>query len=466
MPTLLAAAGEPDIVEKLKKGYKANGKTFKVHPDGYNFLPYFKGEAQEGAARGDLLLRPGRRAERRALERLEGPLRRSSTATSRPASAQVPGWPVHRQPARRPVREGAARVRPVPPLVRGQHLALRAGAGRSSRRSSTTLPEYPVPAGQQPERGGDQLPDAQGRGRAAAHQRDRRTREAGELARRGSRAQVGIPHRSAWPSSASSQMRRCSSAASSASESSTRFSGARERVGPSCERALARARRARRGSSGGGFARTPQERAVQRVHVRVDDRAHEAVALERGPPARAAFVSATLAMRGRASRAAAPSPRACRNSPPRASALAEPHAAREHRERDREHERDRRPASATRSTSGWSTQHGRGPTRCATQRVEAVVAQRVAPARLASLALPRRQATARPDQVQQHEAAVEHHADRREQRRGERLEQHAREQRGRRRRTRARRAARRARAATREHLRQEQEHAASPPNSA
>jgi arylsulfatase A-like enzyme len=48
MPTLLAAAGEPNIVEKLKNGYKANGKTFKIHPDGYNFLPYFKGETKKG----------------------------------------------------------------------------------------------------------------------------------------------------------------------------------------------------------------------------------------------------------------------------------------------------------------------------------------------------------------------------------------------------------------------------------
>jgi hypothetical protein len=49
MPTFLAAAGEPDVVAKLesKDGYKANGKTFRVHPDGYNFLPYFKGEVQK-----------------------------------------------------------------------------------------------------------------------------------------------------------------------------------------------------------------------------------------------------------------------------------------------------------------------------------------------------------------------------------------------------------------------------------
>jgi arylsulfatase A-like enzyme len=48
MPTLLAAAGEPDVVEKLKKGYKANGRNFKIHADGYNFVPYFKGEAKKG----------------------------------------------------------------------------------------------------------------------------------------------------------------------------------------------------------------------------------------------------------------------------------------------------------------------------------------------------------------------------------------------------------------------------------
>ena len=48
MPTLLAAVGEPDIIEKLKQGHTANGKQWKVHLDGYNFLPRFKGEAEEG----------------------------------------------------------------------------------------------------------------------------------------------------------------------------------------------------------------------------------------------------------------------------------------------------------------------------------------------------------------------------------------------------------------------------------
>ena len=47
LPTLLAAVGEPDVKEKLLKGYKANGRNFKVHLDGYNLLPYFKGEVKE-----------------------------------------------------------------------------------------------------------------------------------------------------------------------------------------------------------------------------------------------------------------------------------------------------------------------------------------------------------------------------------------------------------------------------------
>jgi arylsulfatase len=36
VPTLLAAAGDPDIKEKLKKGHQAAGKTFKTHLDGYD----------------------------------------------------------------------------------------------------------------------------------------------------------------------------------------------------------------------------------------------------------------------------------------------------------------------------------------------------------------------------------------------------------------------------------------------
>jgi arylsulfatase A-like enzyme len=43
VPTLLAAAGMPDIKEKLLAGYKAGDMTYRVHLDGYNLLPYLTG---------------------------------------------------------------------------------------------------------------------------------------------------------------------------------------------------------------------------------------------------------------------------------------------------------------------------------------------------------------------------------------------------------------------------------------
>jgi arylsulfatase A-like enzyme len=48
IPTLCAIAGEPKIVEKLEQGYEANGKTYKVHLDGYDqsaFLTSVSGSA-------------------------------------------------------------------------------------------------------------------------------------------------------------------------------------------------------------------------------------------------------------------------------------------------------------------------------------------------------------------------------------------------------------------------------------
>jgi arylsulfatase len=47
LPTLLAAAGDPDINAKLMKGHKVGDKTFKVHIDGFNMLPYLTGEVKE-----------------------------------------------------------------------------------------------------------------------------------------------------------------------------------------------------------------------------------------------------------------------------------------------------------------------------------------------------------------------------------------------------------------------------------
>lgn len=48
LPTLVAAAGDPDVKTELLKGHQAAGKNFKVHLDGYNFLPHLTGKEPDG----------------------------------------------------------------------------------------------------------------------------------------------------------------------------------------------------------------------------------------------------------------------------------------------------------------------------------------------------------------------------------------------------------------------------------
>ncbi len=47
LPTLLAAAGAPDVKEQLSKGMKVGDKTFKVHLDGYNIIDSLAGRGPD-----------------------------------------------------------------------------------------------------------------------------------------------------------------------------------------------------------------------------------------------------------------------------------------------------------------------------------------------------------------------------------------------------------------------------------
>jgi arylsulfatase len=47
LPTLLAAAGEPGVKEKLLQGHKAGNRTYKVHIDGFDMLPYLTGAVKD-----------------------------------------------------------------------------------------------------------------------------------------------------------------------------------------------------------------------------------------------------------------------------------------------------------------------------------------------------------------------------------------------------------------------------------
>jgi arylsulfatase len=54
IPTFAAACGETDLVEKLKKGAKLGEKSFRVHLDGINLLPFLKGEVETSPREGFL----------------------------------------------------------------------------------------------------------------------------------------------------------------------------------------------------------------------------------------------------------------------------------------------------------------------------------------------------------------------------------------------------------------------------
>ncbi|HUJ47245.1 MAG TPA: arylsulfatase [Rhizomicrobium sp.] len=54
IPTFAAASGEPDLVEKVKKGYKIGDKTYKVHLDGFNLMPFLAGDEKKSPRPGFL----------------------------------------------------------------------------------------------------------------------------------------------------------------------------------------------------------------------------------------------------------------------------------------------------------------------------------------------------------------------------------------------------------------------------
>jgi arylsulfatase A-like enzyme len=78
LPTLLAAAGEPEISEKLKQGHQAGDKQFKVLHRRLQLPALLHRPGGQGAAPGDHLLLRRRRPGRAALRQLEVRLRRAA----------------------------------------------------------------------------------------------------------------------------------------------------------------------------------------------------------------------------------------------------------------------------------------------------------------------------------------------------------------------------------------------------
>ena len=138
LPTFLEMAGAPDVVEKLKKGYKAIGRTYKNHIDGYSMVGYLTGKEKESPAEDLLLLQRRRRRTRHPLPELQGGLHRATLAGDAwplvRAIHQAP-WRQDLQPAHRPVRVCRHHVKHVLGLGDSSRLGpvRRAGARREVR---------------------------------------------------------------------------------------------------------------------------------------------------------------------------------------------------------------------------------------------------------------------------------------------------------------------------------------------
>ena len=134
--TLVAAAGEPDVKNKLLQGYDAAGKTFKVHLDGYDQRDLLERQGP-GQAPRVLLLDRRRQPRRPSLRPVEGGIPGAEGARLRRLAAAdgaiAPADAV--QPALRSVRARAARIRRLRALV--HRACLRAGAGAGDRRAAS-----------------------------------------------------------------------------------------------------------------------------------------------------------------------------------------------------------------------------------------------------------------------------------------------------------------------------------------
>ena len=155
LPTLLAAAGEPDIVEKLKTGYEANGKAWKVHSDGYNFLPFFKGETPKGPR--EEIYYFGQGGDLNAIRwndwKVSFATEDGNIAT---AVRNVPGWPVitnlRADPYERASSQSGMYIRWY-----ADNIWLFVPVQEKLKAFLSTLAGISVPTGKQPERRGHQL---------------------------------------------------------------------------------------------------------------------------------------------------------------------------------------------------------------------------------------------------------------------------------------------------------------------
>ena len=128
LPTFAAAAGAPDVKEKLLKGVELNGRTYKNHIDGYNLLDYLSGKAKDSPRKEFIYVNDAGEVVAIRVQRLEGDLPgEPCSSTGRVARALRPlASAAALQPASRPVREVPAQLQHVSRL--DDRPGVRAGA--------------------------------------------------------------------------------------------------------------------------------------------------------------------------------------------------------------------------------------------------------------------------------------------------------------------------------------------------
>ena len=151
LPTLLAAAGDPNVKDELLKGKQVGDKTFKVHLDGYNLMPALEGEGGL-AAQGVHLLDRRRQHRGAPLQRLEDHLPRAARAG--PAGLAATLSPCSGRRSHQPA-DGSLRARRggkrhgLPALVHGAHVPVAPAGGlcrRTGCRASGTSRRVRSPA--------------------------------------------------------------------------------------------------------------------------------------------------------------------------------------------------------------------------------------------------------------------------------------------------------------------------------
>ena len=146
IPTFAAANGEPNLVEKVKKGHAMGGKTYRVHLDGFNLLPFLSGQEKESPRKGFIYWSDDGDCMAMRMGRFKivfAEQRKTGLEVWREPLSQMRDPEVLR-PALRPLRAGRGELQ-VQRLVRGTELphvlgrrrCWRSGSGasRSSRRA-------------------------------------------------------------------------------------------------------------------------------------------------------------------------------------------------------------------------------------------------------------------------------------------------------------------------------------------